>query len=382
MTNPLSLDRRRKPRHRILIEFVAREPRVLFYSAIILIAGLLLGWWLLLPSSRPQPSRLVSPLVPLPIDDALAERTRRINFFESTVQANLLSTDNANRAAAQRCVARIERNFQVYRDGVDGFVNELTGIKSRFGILRRMPGEWWSGDNRVSHYITQKFESHIFSEARLTNDLRAALEAFRNDIRANQHELLSRTQAAAEESDLPPIKLDDYEAFFTVVNQQINELAGSEAKTSVAEGMVTLIAAEAGSTAVGMIAGRLIVGLTASTAATVAASGGATAGGAAAGAAGGSVFPGAGTVVGFGVGLVVGFGIDYWMNNQTALKLRAELLLYINQIESDLLLGPVVKTTDAVVPQGIRVGVTLACERLRDGVHERLYEIIVLEQSP
>ena len=375
-----------KSYRRRIREIVSREPRVAVYFAMLIVAIVVLAGWIFSRATKFDDIANISTAEPPPpVKDEVTERQRRIQFFESQVVANLQVTDEANRLAAERCVRQIEQNFQRYREGVDGFVDELTGIKSRFGILRRMPGGWWSGDDRVGQYITEKFESHLFSEATLTDDLKGALETFRDDIRANQRELLIKTQAAVEQSDLPPIKLDDYEVFFAIVNKQIGDLANAEAKTSVTDGVVTLVVSEAGSTAIGMIAGRLIASLGASTAATVATSGGATVGGAATGAAGGSIVPGAGTIVGFGVGLVVGFGIDYWMNNQTAAKLRGELLQYINSMESDLLLGPEsaesrVDDQGSPAPKGIQASVNSACDRLRDGVHQTLFDIIVLEQ--
>jgi len=78
--------------------------------------------------------------------------------------------------------------------------------------------------------------------------------------------------------------------------------------------------------------------------------------------------------------LVVGFGVDYWMNQQTAEKLRGELMQYIDQVESNLFLGSIDGPTDHKV-DGIRIGIDAACDKLHDGVHQRLYEIIVLEQS-
>lgn len=372
-----------RPRYyrRQVRELLAREPLAILYSLLVVVGVGISAWSLRsLPVSRDQ-SRLTSPRFHPQVASQSLERHRRMTFFESTVTVQLASTDDANRRAAQRCVERIEQNFERYREGVDEFVDEVTGLRSRLGILKRMPGGWWSGDERVDRYVTDKFERHLFSEASLGNDLRAALEAFREEVRANQQTLLSRTQAAIHEAHLPPIVLNDYEAFFASVNQEIRELAGTEAQATVADGMVTLVISEAGSVAVGMIVGRLFAGLTASTAATVASAGGATAGGAAAGAAGGSVFPGAGTIVGFGVGLVVGIGIDYWMNHQTAAKLRGELMQYIDTIESGLLLGSTSDDSDQLRPQGIQTEIHAACERLRDGVHQRLYEIIVLEQS-
>jgi hypothetical protein len=378
-----NLHQRLKYYRRQVSEMTFREPRTLLYGAMLAlgIAAFIFSFSLATKDDRAtSPVSIVAPPL-VPVDDALGERKRRTEFFESRVLADLETTDSSNRLAATRCIRRIEQNFQQYRDGVDGFVEELTGLKARLGILRRMPGDWWNGEQQAGVYVTEKFERHLFSEEKLTGDLRDALEGFREEIRANHLALLSRTQAAIDQSDLPPIKLEEYETFFAVVTKHINDLANNEAQTSVSDGLVTLLVSEAGSTAVGMIAGRLITSLGASTAATVATTGGATAGGAAAGAAGGSLIPGPGTVVGFGVGLVAGFGIDYWMNEQTAAKLRTELLLYINAMESDLLLGPVVESPGSQAPQGVQVGIDAVCERLRDGVHQRLYEIIVLEKS-
>jgi hypothetical protein len=365
-------------------EAVRRDPSLLVYAFLTAAGIAVVIWWLIqrnaTASLKPEAAEPnIADVLEL-VDAKAIERARRAKFFEAQVIANLENADSANRLAAKRCVQRIQSNFQAYRGGVDGFVDELLGIKSRFGILKRMPGGWWREDDRVGKYITEKFERHLFSEAKLSSDLREALEQFREDVRANHRELLSRTQAAVAQSDLPPINVDDYDSFFSAVNKQISSMASVEAKTSVSDGLVTLVVSEAGSAAVGMIAGRLITSIGTSTAAAVAASGGATAGTAAAGAASGSVVPGAGTIVGFGVGLVIGFGIDYWMTNQTASELRTELMLYINAIESDLLLGPISDNPEEPAI-GIEKGMVNACDQLQEGVHQRLYEIIVLEQT-
>lgn len=371
-------------RHQLL-NLVLAEPRAIVYGLMLLLSVGVLGWWFAKDFKATATNESDQKTVVASLDaveEEQAIRRCRADFFESQVLSKLEATDEANRLAAKRCLQRIEQNFDGYRAGVGPFVDDITGIQSRFGILKRMPGGWWNGDERVNKYVTEKFEQHLFSEATLTDDLRSSLESFRNDVRANQRELLIRTRAAISQSDLPPIELDDYESFFEIVNQQIRALTGDEAKTSVTDGLVSLIVSEAGSTAVGMIAGRFVAGFTASSATAIAASGGATAGGAAAGAAGGSMVPGPGTIAGFAVGLVVGLGIDYWMTNQTAASLRSELLLYIDRIESDLLNGPASAPANIDVRQGIASGIDTACELLRDGVHQRLFDIIVLEQSP
>ncbi len=257
-------------------------------------------------------------------------------------------------------------------------MDDVLGLGTRFGLLKRMPGGWWSGDDRVKQYIMQKFEQHLFSEKKLTDDLRLALEEFHAEIQANQRSLLVKTQAAIDQSDLPPIKLDDYEVFFAAVTDQIEGMAQSEAETSVKDGLMSLVVSESGSAVVGMIAGRLVTAIAASSTAAVATSGGATAGGAAAGAAGGSMVPGAGTIAGFVAGLVVGLGIDYWMTNQTAAKLETELLNYIDQIESDLLDGPTSHENEQR-DQGLKSGLQDACHRLDQGVYSRMHDIIIGE---
>jgi len=356
--------------------------KTIVFGFLLLLSLGVLAWWAVrnLRSDKRADSTVAvigtAPRVAAQTEQQL--RQRRQAFFEAEILAKLDATDESNRMAAKRCVQRLEQNFAGYRAGIDDFVQDITGMGSRFGILKRMPGGWWSGDDRVSSFITEKFATHLFTEKTLTEDLRTAWEGFREDVRANQRDLLTRTQAAISHSDLPPIKIDDYETFFAAVNDQISALADDEAKTSVTEGLVTLVVSEAGSTAVGMIAGRVIAGLTASSATAVAASGGATAGGAAAGAAGGSIVPGPGTVAGFVVGLGVGLVIDYWMNKKTAAALEAQLRQYIDQMESELIRGAVESDTSQ---PGIQAGMDTACERLRNGVHKRLFEIIVLEPS-
>ncbi len=143
-----------------------------------------------------QPSSVVPNDSPLKL-----EQQRRQAFFESVVTENLTATQQANEDATHRCLARIEANFDRYRKNVDPFVDDVLGLGTRFGLLKRMPGGWWSGDDRVRQYIMQKFEQHLFSEKKLTDDLRLALEEFRAEIQANQRSLLVKTQAAIDQSD-------------------------------------------------------------------------------------------------------------------------------------------------------------------------------------
>ncbi len=371
---------RSTPFLRRISRLIVKEGWTVVYGACLVASLIIVAvWWF--PIARPSRPKIEPEIKPAPVSDVVAARERTLKFFEARVVAELETADRENRMAAERCIARIEQNFLQYRSGVDGFIDEITGFRSRFGIMKRMPGQWWNGDDRVADYIAEKFERHLFSEKKLTDDLRSALDAFRDDIRANQRGLLTRTQAAIAESDLPPIQMDDAEVFFAKVSEKIATLASEEAQTSVADGVTALVIAEAGSTATGMLAGRIIASLATSAATTAATTGGATAGTATAGAAGGSIVPGAGTAIGFAAGFVVGFAIDYWMNEKSAAKLRTELLLYINKIESDLLLGPAELSAEDPQQTGIKRSIDITCQQLRDGVHARLYEIIVLEQE-
>ena len=101
----------------------------------------------------------------------------RARFFDSEVEPEIEKTDQLNREAAERCVRRLRGIVTEYRYRVEPFVEDLTSISTRFGIISRMPGGWWSEDGRVEDYVAEKFEKHLFSEKKLLADVAGSFGA-------------------------------------------------------------------------------------------------------------------------------------------------------------------------------------------------------------
>ena len=160
----------------------------------------------------------IAPPPPLPISvepPIVADPSvLRAAFFDAEVEPLIAETDSANREAAERCVARMGQMIDRYRDGIDPFVDDLTSISTRFGIIRRMPGDWWKEDDRIKKYVRKKFERHLFSEHKLTGDVAEVLNDFRDEIDANQKRMLAEVQASLDTADLPEVEIGQYDRFF------------------------------------------------------------------------------------------------------------------------------------------------------------------------
>ena len=308
--------------------------RVIVVPAVIIVAAIV-AWWLIVSSETPPPA---DPPQPPPIETN-AGGTLREQFYAGQIEPLLKATAQANDKAAERAVTRINEAFDKYRGGVKPFVEDVTSWSTRFGIVGRMPGDWWYEDDRITSYVQTKFEKHLFSESQLQQDITAVLEAFKEDLEANKNRLLAECRAAIDDEDLPSIKLPDYESYKREVRKIILEFSEQRAKDSVYRGVATFVLSEVAGGAAGYFVSQVLIriGTTAVTAA--AAGGGATAGGAAVGGGGGSLAGPVGTAIGVGVGLVVGIIVDWWMTDRFQERLTNDLTEYIDKLEAGLLDG-------------------------------------------
>lgn len=264
---------------------------------------------------------------------------QRASFYDSAVAPEIVKTDLLNRQAADRCVARMRAVIRGYRQGVDPFVDDLTSISTRLGIVRRLPGSWWNEDRRIESYIATKFETHLFSKDKLTDDIAAVLREFKSEIDANQRRMLVHVQAALGTADLPEVELESYEPFFQSVATELQQYSARQGAASVANGLTALVAGEAGYYVVATLVGGMLARFGTSAAISTAAGAGATATAGAAGAGGGSVLGPVGTVVGVGVGLAVGMTIDWYMTEQFREQMSGQMLGYLDELEQALLEG-------------------------------------------
>ncbi len=200
---------------------------------------------------NPQPAPPIAPAKPLPpivtVPPPPSDDVIRARFYDVSVEPQIIATDLLNRQAADRCVDRITRLMDGYRAGVDPFVDDLTSISTRLGIVRRMPSDWWYRDQGVKTYVREKFETHLFSEAKLTADIASVLVDFRDEVDANQRRMLTDIKASLSAADLPNIELEAYEPLFQKVAADLQSMAIEKGTTSVQHGVASLFVSEVGS---------------------------------------------------------------------------------------------------------------------------------------
>lgn len=321
----------------------------------------------------PEPPDLpVPPHPPVTADRSPATAVQLAVFFDREVAPAIAAADKANRAAARRCLARLKDMFDRHRKGIPAFTEDMTSLGTRFGVLRRMPGDWWNERNDVRVYIGAKFEKHIFSADSLEQDVESALATFRQAIEANNNHLLTEVRAAVSRSDLPHLSNVDYGDFSSDLTRTIQDFAAASAKDSVTNAILTELASGVGGAAATQLVVLIGTRIATMAASSSAAAGGATAAGAAAGTGGGSLGGPAVAAVGFGVGLAVGIIIDWWMTAQFEEKLNGQLNEMVDGVEKSLVSG-------AEGKPGLRASLDQACDLLSDAYRESLHKRIVKE---
>jgi hypothetical protein len=333
---------------------------------------------------------------------AVARRVERARFYDDAVVPLITQVEVENRDAAERCLTRIDHVINGYHAGVEPFVQDMTSISTRFGILRRMPGDWWRSDDRIEAFVQEKFSQHLFSERQLLEDLSRVLVDFQCEVTANQHSMLTRVQAALWTADLPTIELESHEVFFRGLSEQLSEYASRQGVTSVENMIAAFVLGEVGAFA----ARSVITGLLARFAPTVAMSSAAgataTVGASATGAGGGAMAGPVGAVVGFGAGLVVGLIVDWWMTERFEAELRGQLHTYIEDLRFAVVEGARPGNTLAsqlehgsgriasgrtankpmtVASAGLRKALPELCTQLTRAYRDRFFSQIVDEES-
>jgi hypothetical protein len=307
-------------------------------------------------------------------------KTLRAAFYDAEVEPKVFETDQVNREAADRVVVRLRDTFRQYHAGVDAFVSDLTSLSTRLGVVKRMPAQWWAGDNRIDDFVREKFEKHLFSEQKLLADIGSVVTSFQQDIDANQRRMLTEIRASLTASDLPQVSMSTYEEFYNHVAKKLQSYSTTQGANlgseTVFNALTVLIVSEAGSyVATSLIAGLLARFGTAAAVSTVAASG-AAAGSATVGAGGGTLGGPVGVVVGFGVGLAVGLIIDWWMTDKFETETSLRMNAYLASLQHAILYGDSTASDDST-RAGLVSALPVVCDRLLDAYRERFYAQIV-----
>ncbi|MEM6469247.1 MAG: hypothetical protein AAF802_06730 [Planctomycetota bacterium] len=335
--------------------------------------------------ARPSSETVSSQQVRL--DEEVSRRFERARFFDTQIVPVIEETQCQNIVAAERCVMRIHELLRRYRDGINPFVGEITSIKTRFGILKRMPTDWWNKDKRIEQYVEAKFAKHLFTEEELTSDLTAVLVDLHHEIQANQNRMLARVQVAMTTADLPDVTLEAPAEFFAPISDELASYSTGQGVASVENMLGAFVLGEAGAFAARSIVAGLLARFAPSAALSVAAGTSATVGASATGAGGGSLGGPIGTVVGFGAGLVIGLVIDWWMTEQFESKLKQKLNVYLDDLQSALLYGA---PSDRVGPShvngqgdlhpsagGLVKALPIVCQELQHAYRNRFFEQVV-----
>ncbi|CAE7307649.1 unnamed protein product [Symbiodinium sp. CCMP2456] len=255
-----------------------------------------------------------------------SEAKMRQESFDDQVAPAVREADLANRAASERCLARIQESFQRYRQGVEPFAEDVTGLGSKWGVLRRMPGDWMTGSNSVEAFISGKLEQYVFSAQEIQRDIDASLALFREDVEANRNVMLRKVKTATAGLSLPAIQNLGTQKFSQQVAEKVREFSTEIAVDEILDLVVIEVASGAGGYAAEQVFMTMLVriGTTA---------GGATVGSAAAGSGLGSTAGPLGTGVGVVAGLIAGLIIDQVLGEYARSDVSKQLLELIDQIE-------------------------------------------------
>ena len=291
------------------------------------------------PDIRPNPNDL--PAAGLPADAEAIRQTEQLAarraFFETTAEPRIDAAGEANRRAAERAIEKVDDLIAGYRSGIEPFIEDITSWGTRFGVLKRLPSDWWRGGNRNDRYIAAKMSDHLFDDYKLRRDLDAVLAAYRDEITANRNAMIGDIKAAVSASDLVGLPEPDFDSFAESIAADINRRADAMASDSLRTGVLSEVVGLAGGIAVEQLIAQIFVRLSA-TAATGA--GGTAATSAAAGGGGGTIVGGpVGTAVGIIGGLIVGLVIDWWSTRRVKADLRNRLHQAIDDMHRAILDG-------------------------------------------
>lgn len=317
-----------------------------------------------------------------PVSVSASRQVQRAAFFDAEVVPQIEKTNQLNREAADRCIVRLQEVFRGYQSGVKPFVEDLTSISTRLGIVRRMPSDWWRDDGQIEIYVRDKFESYLFSQQQLIDDIASVLDRFRDEVDANQKTLLVSVQASLDMADLPEVHVDQYEPFFASVVERLRGYSAEQGTNSVYNALTVLFISEAGSYAAVTIIAGLLSRFGTAAAVSAATGAGATAGATAAGAGGGSLAGPVGTAVGLGIGLAVGLVVDWWMTDRFEDEMTKQMSGYLKSLEQTILNGNsdgrLVSAEGESAQTGLSDALPALCGGLEASYRDRFFEQIVI----
>lgn len=154
-------------------------------------------------------------------------------FFETQVLPALDAYQIRNNKAVDQAADRISRDVEEFRNGIIPLVEDITSWGTRFGIIRHMGSDlgeqWWGNPTNataVHCYVSEKFETHLFSDTKLNALLTDSLKQFYDNLDASRNKLHADVKAAWKKSGHTEYKLN-LEQIIREVNKSVKAASSS-----------------------------------------------------------------------------------------------------------------------------------------------------------
>jgi len=297
------------------------------------------------PVAQPQPAPVMAQ-TPEPGPVLEPETVRVARIYQDSIIPALDAFDLRNGSAVGRAVGMLHDRFQFHRARIPRFTKDVLSWSTRFGILKRYPGDLWhklrGGDTgAVRAYVNEKFRDDILSEIALQQDVVAVVAQYNLDMTASRNQLYSELQLPLQKIKvIRPAEDISTERLAADVRQRAEALSGGLASQSVAAGLVEFsggwLAMDAGQAVASRIVGQILTRVGTAMATDAIAAGGATVEASAAGGGAGSLAGPLGTIIGIGVGLIVGAIIDWRLSKMFEAKITEECNRFLDTLEYHL----------------------------------------------
>jgi hypothetical protein len=325
--------------------------------------------------SRPNQSNL-SDLLSGDLTSSLIREKRLAEiqaFYHAQVDPAILAADLANQEAAQRAVNTLWDTLNGYRRGINPFCDELLSYSTRWGVVRRAPGDWWYSRDSIGPYVNAKFAKHLFTDAKLKSDIQRAVNQFYGEESANRNAMIVRVKAAISQADIPDLQTIDTNAFVATISDQIKAISKDAAVSSITQMILSELAGEAGFAAASFLMSQVVTRLAAMAGVSIAAAGGATVGTTMGGGGLGSMAGPLGTAAGLAAGLIVGMIVDGWMSSKYKRRIRDQINGMINVLVAEVISG-------SSQGSGITPGLTGCCIALKQS-YSKSFESILFQEG-
>jgi hypothetical protein len=282
----------------------------------------------------PSSSRL-----PVPADNVTA-------FYRSEISPLLDAALQRDRQAADRAIEALHERFDAHRAGVKPFAEDVSGWRTRFGVVGCFATDQWDrhfrgnpAANHVADFIQGKFRVHVLSEQSFQADIQDVLKQYSEDLAASRNRLYSEIKLPLHGSQ-SPIVLDDngWNRLCSDIEKRAAQLNATTPRDSVVTGLASVaggwVGTEAGEVVVSEVLARVGTG-----AAVEAAGASATTGSTVTGGGVGSFGGPAGTAIGVGAGLAVGAAIDWWASQRLEAKVTDQCDKFLDTVEHQIVDG-------------------------------------------